>query len=500
MKRLLTLLSLCMTVIWPNMSHAQVLVPVEEYLKTTPHAYKAIDDGYIIYVPSMRRAGDYVYVDDNVHVEPIHLPTVKENGKTMVDLSESNGAVGVTYTEKKDKIKLKKAPERMALPKKVDVHTPVALVFDPMTTKPYSEKFTETGSNVISPSWFTLTEKGLQPSKEMTVAYVEQYKKAGYQVWPLVTNQFNPTFTHTVLMNEKQWPSYAQQLSQYAYIYGFSGYNLDFENINLEDQARLTKFVTYLGDTLNNFNIYSSMDVTGYSDSENWSLVYDRKALGKAVDYTVLMAYDETPAGSHVAGPVASYPWVKENLDTLLTEVPKEKVLLGIPWYTRQWTVTDGKAQGKTLAIKDSEALFSTHSNQIAWDNELKTHYLEYPVTTPDKAIIKVEKTGDVKKAPNVDTVTYQPTMREVWFEDNYSLQYKLNLMTSRGLAGFAAWRKGFESASTISFMQQYINGKRTNLEPQMAPSQLQVNVTRDLLVRIVKDDTEQPESTALID
>ena len=101
------------------------------------------------------------------------------------------------------------------------------------------------------------------------------------------------------LADQSVWKKYAHNLVQYAYIYGFDGYNFDFENIDYADRDRLTAFVAYLSNHLHQYNIKTSIDVTGYSDSPEWSLVYNRSAFSNSVDYVVLMAYDETWAKSN---------------------------------------------------------------------------------------------------------------------------------------------------------------------------------------------------------
>ena len=100
---------------------------------------------------------------------------------------------------------------------------------------------------------------------------------------------------------------------------GFDGYNFDFENIDYADRDRLTAFVAYLSNHLHQYNIKTSIDVTGYSDSPEWSLVYNRSAFANSVDYVVLMAY-MTKHGLKctTAGPIASYPWVPQSYRKML--------------------------------------------------------------------------------------------------------------------------------------------------------------------------------------
>ena len=270
--------------------------------------------------------------------------------------------------------------------------------------------------------------------------YVKAYKANGYHVWPLITNRFDPDFTSGILADEAVWKKYAQNLIQYAYIYGFDGYNFDFENVDYSDRDKLTRFVAYLADELHKYNIQSSVDVTGYSNSPNWSLVYDRKSFANSVDYVVLMAYDETWAKSTTAGPVASYPWVRDHAKKVLQEVPSHKLVLGIPFYTRIWHESGGVARGETLAIKNESSYFTNHASNIIWNDTLKSYYAAIPTTS-----------GTDK----------------IWFEDNKSLGYKLNLVKELQLAGFAAWRKGFEDDTTITMIQGVDLGKGT---PNTAP------------------------------
>ena len=244
----------------------------------------------------------------------------------------------------------------------------------------------------------------------------------------MITNRFDPGFTSGILADQSVWKKYAHNLVQYAYIYGFDGYNFDFENIDYADRDRLTAFVAYLSNHLHQYNIKTSIDVTGYSDSPEWSLVYNRSAFANSVDYVVLMAYDETWAKSTTAGPVASYPWVRNHTEKMLSEVPSQKLVLGVPFYMRLWHDTNGYAKGETLAMKNTGSYFANYKDKMTWDDRLKLHYLSIPTGSGSDRI---------------------------WFEDNTSLGLKLDLVKELQLGGFAAWRKGFEDESTIAMIQE---------------------------------------------
>ena len=342
------------------------------------------------------------------------------------------------------------------IPEKQEVTLPITMVFDPIVSETvYDTKYVQNGTSIMSPSWFELTTTGLKASSKLSYDYVNSYKEKGYRVWPLITNQFDPDMTSKILANESMWERYKQGLINYATEYGYDGYNFDFENVHYKDKTQLTKFVDFLAKGLRDYNLHSSIDVTGYSNSENWSLVYDRKAYADAVDYVVLMAYDETWASSDTAGPVASYPWVRKHTEQMLSEVPASKLVLGIPFYMREWSVPvkgswEGKAKSKTLAMTRALDLEREYRDVMLWDNHLKGNYL---TLTNKNGVYGIY---DEKKP-------YEGTLTKIWFEDPQSLSYKVGLVKELQLAGIAAWRKGFEASDVWPVLSFALDGATTN-------------------------------------
>ena len=341
-------------------------------------------------------------------------------------------------------------------PEKQEVTLPITMVFDPIVSETaYDKKYVQNGTSIMSPSWFELTTTGLKASSKLSHDYVNGYKEKGYHVWPLITNQFDPDMTSKILANESMWERYKQGLINYATEYGYDGYNFDFENIHYKDKAQLTKFVDFLAKGLRTYNLHTSIDVTGYSNSENWSLVYDRKAYADAVDYVVLMAYDETWASSNIAGPVASYPWVRKHTEQMLSEVPASKLVLGIPFYMREWSVPvkgswEGKAKSKTLAMSKALDLEREYRDVMRWDERLKGNYLT--LTKKNDVYGKYDE-----KKP------YEGILTKIWFEDPQSLSYKVGLVKELQLAGVAAWRKGFEASDVWPVLSFALDGTNTN-------------------------------------
>ncbi len=425
-----------------------------------------------VQLPVPRRAGDMLYAGDTRQGQrKIQLATTTLDGQLYVDMNSISPAIGVMATKTKQGIELSAPLGSMPLGERKEIQGPVAWVFDPFVTTAYEGPLAKKSTSIISPTWFDISEKGLTVKPNIQLAYVNQYKDQKYRVWPLVTNTFNPDFTSRILNNEKSWSLIGDDLVLYALTYGYDGYNLDFENIHYKDKTNLTSFVSYLVKRLHEANLFVSMDVTGYSDSENWSLVYDRKHLGELLDYVVLMAYDETPAGSKIAGPVASYPWVKENATAITREISPEKLVLGIPYYMRIWEKTIsvdangkvhyGPAKSRTLPMAEAEALKTKYNDRVTWDDELKVNYLRFGNDNLGEMLIAYAETG---REPRIagGLRNKKSTISEVWFEDEMSMQYKLNLIPELKLAGFAAWRKGFETPEFRQYMAKEFTATKT--------------------------------------
>ena len=424
------------------------LVPLDDFLASLPYKWTSNQwkTQYTIYLPRVTLSDGTIHMDPNGQTEPLALNYVKRS--SIVKDINGNETKSTKEGNFVDTTAFKLLVDGMPLPKARILKHPVAWAFDPLTTEANPSLMHEGGTNIMSPSWFVLQSNGLKASPRISTDYVRTYRDKGYQVWPLVTNQFDPSFTASILGQSGSglWATYAQQLVQYALAYGFEGYNFDFENIHESHRDQLSHFVAYLSDYLHQYGIYTSIDVTGYSTSEYWSRVYDRPALSKSVDYVVHMAYDEVGHSSPTAGPVASYPWVRKQTEQMLGEVPANKLVLGIPFYTRIWTESYGRAQSKTLTIADSRNYLKAFEDNVVWNDQLRG----YTLTIPSQ--------GLVKKDPRIPLIfNHQSgTVQKIWFEDNKSLEEKLALVNELQLAGFAAWRKGFEDKDINDMIYQY--------------------------------------------
>jgi len=234
----------------------------------------------------------------------------------------------------------------------------------------------------------------------------------------------DPDLTSKFLANQEAQEHFIRQILIYSGLYELDGINIDFENIHYQDRAALTKFVATLTEKLHEMNLVVSIDVTIPSKSPNWSMVYDREKLGKIVDYVAVMTYDEHWGTSPKSGSVASIGWMEKGIQDTLELVPREKVLLGIPFYTRLWkeeVQANGriKVTSKAYGMEAMQEILKENEAEIIWNEEAGQYYAQY----------------------DQEGKTYK-----VWIEDARSLALKTTLVEKYGLAGYAAWRKDFET------------------------------------------------------
>lgn len=289
------------------------------------------------------------------------------------------------------------------------------------------------GLNVVSPTWFHLSEVPGELESRADLRYVNWAHSRGYQVWALLSNSFELTRTREVLRNSDLRDKVIAQLLIYSKVYKLDGINIDFENVYQEDAPYLTQFVREMVPLLHQQGLTVSVDITVKSNSPTWSLCYERSRLAEAADYVMLMAYDQYGQGSQVSGPVAAIPWTEWAIKKTLEEVPREKLVLGIPFYTRLWKETqkDGKTEvtQKAMGMQSIQNWLSSMGIRPALEEATGLNYAE--------------------KTVGQDTY-------KVWVEDKDSVQKRISLARKYDLAGIASWRRGFETPEIWDVIDGY--------------------------------------------
>lgn len=290
------------------------------------------------------------------------------------------------------------------------------------------------GVEVISPTWFVLQQNGLVLNKA-DKKLVDWAHSKGQQVWGLFSNGFDKDLTQEFLGSAALRVKAIKQILSYLDLYQLDGINLDFENMYLQDKEAFVAFVRELAPLLHEKGRVLTIDVTFHSQSETWSMCYDRQQLAEAADYLIVMGYDEYGGSSPMAGSVSSLPWVEKGLQKMLQEVPADKLILGIPFYTRIWTET------------------------VAEDGSKKVQSRAYSLTAAEKWLKEkaATVTFDEKRGQNYAEVQEEGVTYKMWLEDRVSLEKRIKLMKKYRLAGLGAWRRGFEKAETWSEISELV-------------------------------------------
>lgn len=214
---------------------------------------------------------------------------------------------------------------------------------------------------------------------------------------------------------QKRW-RLATNIASFVKKHGYAGVNIDLEAVPVKNRDDYSKFLWELQGLLKPGGYLLTVAVPAKNSPQwnnSWSGAYDYKEIGKAVDYVMLMTYDEHWFGGQ-AGPIASLPWVQSVLDYAVSQMPSQKVLLGLAAYGYDWS------PGKTRSVKwkDVNGLVQQTGATVQWDNASSSPYFYY-------------WTGSQK--------------HQVWFENKYSLGIKLGLVKTYKLGGVGLWRMGFE-------------------------------------------------------
>ena len=284
-----------------------------------------------------------------------------------------------------------------------------------------------TGVNVISPTWFYLTDTSGNIASIASADYVSQAHEKGLQVWGLIDNFTQEVSTTETLSSTAARQNIISQLIQAAKDVGMDGINVDFESLSEDVGIHFLEFLRELSIECHKNNLVLSVD---NPVPEDFTSHYDRAEQGRVVDYVIIMGYDEHYVGSE-AGSVASLPWVEQGIQDTLDEVPAERVINAIPFYTRLWRTTGGNVTSEAIGMDQAQQTIADNNVETYWDKTTSQNYGKY----------------------DIDNSTYQ-----IWLEDAQSVAEKVKLVSKYDLAGVSAWKLGFENSGIWQVISDNLN------------------------------------------
>lgn len=284
-----------------------------------------------------------------------------------------------------------------------------------------------TGVNVISPTWFYLTDTSGNIASIASADYVSQAHEKGLQVWGLIDNFTQEVSTTETLSSTAARQNIISQLIQAAQDVGMDGINVDFESLSEDVGTHFLEFLRELSIECHKNNLVLSVD---NPVPEDFTSHYDRAEQGRVVDYVIIMGYDEHYVGSE-AGSVASLPWVEQGIQDTLKEVPAKRVINAIPFYTRLWRTTGGNVTSEAIGMDQAQQTIAENNVETYWDKTTSQNYGKY----------------------DIDNSTYQ-----IWLEDAQSVAEKVKLVSKYDLAGVSAWKLGFENNGIWQVISDNLN------------------------------------------
>ncbi len=306
------------------------------------------------------------------------------------------------------------------------------------------------GLTTLAPTWFSLADTEGNISSLADADYVSSAHQSDIEVWAVLrdfhggVNSYEETYE--VLSHTSKRTKVIDQVIAAALENGIDGINLDFELVSADCGEHYVQFVRELSVKCRQNGLVFSVD--NYVP-QPYNEHYDIEEQGVVADYVVIMGYDEHTEGSYEAGSVASISYLDDGITNALKSVPAEKLIAGVPFFTRLWFETPkteeelAKEQGTEAAqypysvsstaygMDDAANVVAEAGVQAQWDDTAKQNYAQW----------------------DADGGTYK-----IWLEDSRSLEEKLKVIKSDNLAGVAEWSLGMEDPGVWDLILQYVS------------------------------------------
>lgn len=361
--------------------------------------------------------------------------TVLETDEKWVKVATLDGHVGYVKNRKLKNLRSETMESDFKEPvyQNISLDEKILLAFHQVTIPEANGKLEELlepseGVNVIVPTWFTLSSNDGDYESLASRSYVDKAHEKGLQVWAMLDNfskECSKNVQSEILLSKTATrQKLIADMMEEAENYGFDGFNLDFESLKPEAMPHYVQFIREMSIACRERGLVLSVD--NYVPSE-YTADYNRKEQGIVADYVIIMGYDEHYAGGE-KGSTASIEFVEKGITDTLLEVPKEKIINAVPFYTRLWTEEDGKTTSSALGIYKAKEWIDENDVELSWKEDLGQYY------------------GEHKES---ETAT-----EYLWMEEEKSLGLKMDLIRKYDLAGTAGWKLGLESPEIWDVIQ----------------------------------------------
>jgi spore germination protein YaaH len=290
----------------------------------------------------------------------------------------------------------------------------------------------------VVPVWYTPTDTGgVVPSSSAQEAgsahgpTATEARARGVRVLPAISNfrdgRWDGELVSAIVNDPGRRQAHVYAIRQLVVDSGWDGIDLDYESLRAADRAPYADFVRELGQDLRAAGKQLTVAVpakTAEPGTDSFQQAHDYRALGEAADAVVVMAYDHSWSTS-AAGPIAPAPWVEEVMRFTVSQIPPEKVRLGVAAHGYDWL---GR-QGTDLMWADAVALAEQHRATVRWDEGTQSPWFSY------------------RDAAGRE--------RTVWFENARSLAAKVEIAERSGVRAVRLWRLGGEDPEVWRILSQ---------------------------------------------
>ncbi len=279
-----------------------------------------------------------------------------------------------------------------------------------------------TGVNVLAPTWFLFADTEGTITSYANQEYVDYAHEHGWNVWAVLEDLDGESSVDIVTYTSKR-QSVISQIINECLTYGIDGINVDLEQITTDEGDDFIQFIRELSVECRKNNLILSVDDYAPYSYNSYRHTDEQS---RVADYVAIMTYDDY-VGTGTAGPNSSLSFVEEVLDLCKTTVDMDRLIVGLPFYSRVWYVyTDGTINSETMDMSGVESLAANYGLTFEWQEANGYDYVEYD---------------------------YNGGTAKLWYENAKSLQAKMQLINQYGVAGVAGWRLGQETSDVWAVM-----------------------------------------------
>lgn len=303
---------------------------------------------------------------------------------------------------------------------------------------------TKNDLNEVSPSYFDINDDGSLHLNTVDNNLIKTAHSYGIKVTPFLSNHWDRTKGRKALSNIEQLTT---QIADAIQKYDLDGINVDIENVTEIDRDNYTKLVKVLREKVPADKVVTvAVAPNPYNWGNGWQGSYDYDELSKYADYLMVMTYDEHYESGE-EGPVASIQFVEKSIQYALEHVPKEKIVIGIPFYGRYWQ-NGSSYGGYGVSLNRIDSLVTNHKSTITYDSNKQSA----------KAVITITQSD---KKPTINGRTLYAGTYIFWYENEESIRAKLELVNKYDLKGTGSWSLGQESINTWNYYTNALNNNQ---------------------------------------